>query len=40
MLHPDFIDMVEYLERDEVYNYRFINENITRQHRSMSVDLA
>ena len=40
ILHPDFIEMVEFLQKDEVYNWRFIDSNITKQHRSLSMDQA
>lgn len=40
VLHPDNIDMVEFLEKDELYNWKYINPSIKKQTRSLSMDMA
>lgn len=34
------VDLLEYLEKDEEYNWVFTHDLIKKQHRSLSVDLS
>jgi hypothetical protein len=40
IMHPEYRELLEFLQRDEEYNWVYINPTIKKQNRSKSLDLA